>query len=165
MQHCSPNFCLTYNTATLQNFVTLFEWTGTTKVTFAGSSSNKTKEFIMKQSNLIEIFSNARKNIADNFHLVNLTSKHLWPNMKLTHDILARHVSEYEHNVECSGGRATEYQVPDLFKLGVSELLEKKFSDGLGIPRQKWARCLNWGAEAIGKWHHAPLPSASADLS
>ena len=88
----------------------------------------------MKQSNLIEIFSNARKNIADNFHLVNLTSKHLWPNMKLTHDILARHVREYEHNVECSGGRATEYQVPDLFQLGVSELLEKKFSDGLGIP-------------------------------
>ena len=104
-----------------------------TKVTFAGSNSNRTKELVLKQSNLIEVFTTAQKNVVSEYFLTNLTSRHCRPDMTSTNKKLARHVEEMESNTIVPG-REANYVIPNLLKKGMSEMHKVEFLNRVYLP-------------------------------
>lgn len=88
------------------------------KDTFSGSYSNKTKELIIKQSPLIELFSAARRNAAVEYVLTYVYTKHARPDLTQTLTALierlrSRKPYEFHHD-----GRHAPYEVPDVFLEG-----------------------------------------------
>ncbi|KAI5982403.1 hypothetical protein EDD15DRAFT_2391298 [Pisolithus albus] len=98
-----------------------------TKVKYGGKGSNRTLEWILLESPLVQAYQNAQVMIQKNFLHTHLTVKHSDPNMSKTFKALAtRFVSHSPHRWKA--GRKSRYEIPDLIDKG-SESMEKAMRD------------------------------------
>jgi hypothetical protein len=84
---------------------------------FGGQGSNYTKEQVLEESILVEVFRQCHKNIEKNFGLSGLTTRHAPANMIKTYEAMARHLASSQLN-EYKPGRTSAYNIPDVIDNG-----------------------------------------------
>ena len=90
---------------------------------FGGSYSNYTKERVIAESPLIEVYHSCHANIERNFQLGGLTTRHTPPDMKRTYRVLAEYMEQHDTNTY-QPGRKTFYSIPDVLNKGLMLLLQ-----------------------------------------
>ncbi|KAI5982250.1 hypothetical protein EDD15DRAFT_2391332 [Pisolithus albus] len=98
-----------------------------TKVKYGGKGSNRTLEWILLESPLVQAYRNAQVIIQKNFLHTHLTVKHGDPNMSKTFKALATGFASYSPHRRIAG-RKSRHEIPDLIDKG-RELMEKGMRD------------------------------------
>ncbi|TFK61620.1 hypothetical protein BDN72DRAFT_872713 [Pluteus cervinus] len=88
---------------------------------YAGQFSNRTPEYLMKQSALIEVFKSIRIQLEDWFCFNVKNSHHSPPKLLETFAKLSAHLLEHQTN-EFINGRTTAYSIPDIMGQGLATL-------------------------------------------
>ncbi|KII91006.1 hypothetical protein PLICRDRAFT_106940 [Plicaturopsis crispa FD-325 SS-3] len=107
-----------------------------TKVIFAGGSSNKTIDHIVKESPLIELYRECHVTVENGFHLEHRTIRHAPPNMTKT---LRKLREKLEHRTRphvLSPARTSRYAVPDQIAAGMNILLTRKDSNSSTVEEE-----------------------------
>lgn len=104
---------------------------------FGGSFSNYTKERVIAESPLIEVYHSCHANIERNFQLGGLTTRHTPADMKRTYRVLVEYMEQHATN-EYQAGRTTSYPIPDVLNKGLTLLLHAQTQEGgvKGVARE-----------------------------
>ncbi|EPQ50052.1 hypothetical protein GLOTRDRAFT_51116 [Gloeophyllum trabeum ATCC 11539] len=93
-----------------------------TKFTHGGSSSNYTKDRVILESPLIDVFRSCTENIERNLHLTDLTRRHSPPDLSKTYKAL-RDYMKTEGTNEYRAGRPTQYVITNAIDVGWANYL------------------------------------------
>ncbi|KAF4604189.1 hypothetical protein EYR40_001372 [Pleurotus pulmonarius] len=92
---------------------------------YGGKYSNHTKEHIISQSPLIQVYKDTRMQFEQMFCLEHKTIRHSPPKMTKTFQILAEYMRKEKVN-EVVRGRKTKYMVPDVMGEGLATVFKKR---------------------------------------
>ncbi|KAJ7922117.1 hypothetical protein B0H13DRAFT_1603908 [Mycena leptocephala] len=79
---------------------------------------------VLKESPLIQIYSQYCSNIEHNFQLTSFTSRQAAPDMTRTLEQMAPYLQEHGSN-EHRAGRNTTYSIPDIITQGVGKMMTR----------------------------------------
>ncbi|KAF6764719.1 hypothetical protein DFP72DRAFT_799269, partial [Ephemerocybe angulata] len=96
---------------------------------YSGKYSNHTKDRMIAQSPLIEIFKHVRIQFEEMFCLEHKTSRHSPPKMQKTFAILLRYMTENK-GTEFVAKRTTKYIIPDPMAKGLESVQMGKLGSG-----------------------------------
>lgn len=99
---------------------------------YGGEYSNHTKNRILEESPLIELYKNTRIQVENIFHLDHRTTRHSAPDMAATFSMLTTYIQKHKAT-EYVPGRKSAYAVPDPAAQGMHLLLTS------GQPAQAFA--------------------------
>ncbi|KZP32767.1 hypothetical protein FIBSPDRAFT_670214, partial [Athelia psychrophila] len=85
---------------------------------FGGNGVNFTKERVIEESPLVDIYRSCHHNIERNFHINGLTQRHAKPNLKLTFAVLAAYFKEHGLHTHQTGRQAA-YTISDKIDDGI----------------------------------------------
>ncbi|KAL1669501.1 hypothetical protein GGF50DRAFT_44204, partial [Schizophyllum commune] len=98
-----------------------------TKVIHGGTGSNFTKEHVIKESVLLDLYRNCHENMDRNFHLSS-TDAHAPLNVGLSLQVACNHLKLSRPN-HFQHGRACTYSIPDMMDKGAAMLAVKVIDD------------------------------------
>ncbi|KAF8214388.1 hypothetical protein K438DRAFT_1902271 [Mycena galopus ATCC 62051] len=93
-----------------------------TKDTYGGRGSNYTKNRVLEESPLIQVYSQCSSNIERNFRLTSFTSRQAAPDMTKTLAKMSLYLQEHGPN-ESRAGRKTTQMVPDVIAQGIGKMV------------------------------------------
>ncbi|KAJ7710452.1 hypothetical protein B0H17DRAFT_1155424 [Mycena rosella] len=93
-----------------------------TKDTYGGRGSNYTKQRVLEESPLIQVYNQCCSNIERNFQLGSFTSRQAAPDMTKTLAKMAIYTQENASN-ETKAGRKTTYSIPDVLTQGIGKMM------------------------------------------
>ncbi|KAF7969309.1 hypothetical protein HWV62_27741 [Athelia sp. TMB] len=98
---------------------------------FGGNGVNFTKERVIEESPLVDIYRSCHHNIERNFHIAGLTKHHAPPNLVLSLEVLAAYLKRHELNTH-KRGRNAFYKISDKIDDGINnvESMEEAADDG-----------------------------------
>ncbi|EPQ50063.1 hypothetical protein GLOTRDRAFT_51073 [Gloeophyllum trabeum ATCC 11539] len=88
-----------------------------TKFIYGGGGSNYTKDRVITESTLIDVYRGCIENMEENLHLTDLTSRHGPPDLAATYAALVRYMKAEATN-EYRPGRGSAYEIPNVFDSG-----------------------------------------------
>ncbi|TFK71828.1 hypothetical protein BDN72DRAFT_764370 [Pluteus cervinus] len=95
------------------------------KQVYCGAGSNRTKEHIIKESPLIEVYRNIRMHVEEMFQISGPnTSAHSLPDMTKTFERLEQYMIQHKANMFVPG-RVAKYEIPNMKAQGMHTLTEK----------------------------------------
>ena len=94
---------------------------------FGGRYANYTKERVLTESSLIDIYHNCHTNIERNFLLSGITTRHVPPDLTTTYKVLRTYMRAHGSN-EFKPGRKSFHAVDDMIAKGLG-----LWRDGMGI--------------------------------
>lgn len=89
---------------------------------YGGQFSNHTKDRILEESPLIELYKNTRIQVENIFHLDHRTTRHSTPDMSTTFKMLTKYMEKHQSN-ELLPGRRSPYAIPDAAAQGMHLML------------------------------------------
>ncbi|KAF8185800.1 hypothetical protein K438DRAFT_1973651 [Mycena galopus ATCC 62051] len=93
-----------------------------TKDTYGGRGSNYTKNRVLEESPLTQVYSQCSSNIKRNFRLTSFTSRQAAPDMTKTLAKMSLYLQEHGPN-ESRAGRKTTHMVPDVIAQGIGKMV------------------------------------------
>lgn len=98
---------------------------------FGGNGVNFTKERVIEESPLVDIYQSCHHNIERNFLINGLTQRHAKPNLRLTFEVLAAYFMVHGLNRH-QNGRQAAYKISDKIDDGINnvESMEEAADDG-----------------------------------
>ncbi|KAH9911404.1 uncharacterized protein B0H18DRAFT_892881, partial [Fomitopsis serialis] len=96
-----------------------------TKHIHGGEFSNRTLDYLLKESGLIDIYQRSQVNISDNFCMTNCTINHAKPNMVETYKKVCNHMTANQTH-EHVAGRTELYEVKDKLREGFGMIQKRK---------------------------------------
>ncbi|KAF7971243.1 hypothetical protein HWV62_21560 [Athelia sp. TMB] len=98
---------------------------------FGGNGVNFTKERVIEESSLVDIYRSCHHNIERNFRIAGLTKHHSPPSLVLSLEVLAAYFRQHDLNKHQSG-RTASYKISDKIDDGINnvESMEEAADDG-----------------------------------
>lgn len=106
---------------------TLISFSLTHKDTFGGRGSCYTKERVIQESSIIEVYRSCHGNIERNFGITALTSRHTPPDLQKSFAKMAEHC-RLNSTHEIVPGRGTAYSIPNMLDKGLHIMLNSIIS-------------------------------------
>ncbi|TFY58642.1 hypothetical protein EVJ58_g6297 [Rhodofomes roseus] len=100
-----------------------------TKHIHGGEFSNRTLDYLLKESGLIDIYRKSQVNIADNLCMTNRTINHAKPNMVETYKKVCNHMAANRTHEQVAG-RTELYEVKDKLREGFGLIQKRKNTSG-----------------------------------
>ncbi|KAH7917503.1 hypothetical protein BV22DRAFT_1026233, partial [Leucogyrophana mollusca] len=99
-----------------------------TKHTFGGRGSNYTKQRVLEESPLIQVYRSCHANMERNLSLPGPTTKHAEPNLAKTLTKMTTYMRDHKAN-EFQAGRNSMYSIPDMIDKGQDILYSSETPD------------------------------------